>query len=160
MSLDIYVFPSVNRANIRIGVQHKMWAIPRPAELRMKRQFTTKALNMPIGAHGLFYCTAAKAFTVPFSVASRPDTNHIVNNVWDGEFILPFHIHPLSDAWPWIDKDTIDDVLPTLRHSKEGWYKRIKFRPNQIFSPTTLSLHDWYALVKCLATIDRSPVPS
>src|SRR4051812_34317141 len=96
-------------------------AIPKPNTIRMQRQFATKALKVPVGAHGIFYLSAKQWFTTPFIVASRPDPDVTICDVWDGDFFLPFQIHPLSEAWPWATKATIKQILPSLCSSETAW---------------------------------------
>jgi hypothetical protein len=155
MALDLYVFTSASQKNIEIGVEHGMWAIPKPKTLRMHRQFTTKALKMPVGAHGVFYLSGLQLFTTPFIVASQPDPDVTEREVWDGEFFLPFHIHALSDAWPWIEKREIKRMLPTLCLSEKGWDQQILIKPIEAFLPSKLTNRDWEALVGSLAPVQE-----
>jgi hypothetical protein len=154
MSLDIYVFPSNRIDNVRIGVENGIWAVPAHSET-MHRQYAKKASSMPVGSHGVFYCSDIKALTVPFIVLSPVDEDAVVRDVWDGEFVLPFHICALGDGWHYIEKDSIDRALPSLRNSNRTWHKTLRFRPNLAFLPTCLSACDWEILVQRLAPIDR-----
>jgi hypothetical protein len=153
MALDIYVFPSKTIENVRIGVNEGLWAVPVPTEARMKRQFATKALAMPIGAHGVFYCSGrVGSLTVPFIVMSRPDSKRIVRDVWNGAFFLPFRICPLGGSERWVRKSDVDRLLPTFRASEFKWHKLLRFRPNEVFLPSSLSSRDWEVLVQRLGS--------
>jgi hypothetical protein len=149
--MDLYVFPSATKKNIEIGLKNGMWAIQKPSSARMQRQYATKAQKMPVGAHGLFYCQ--KWFTAPFIVASSPDLN-AEPNLWNGEFFLPFHIHPLSDGWPSLSTADLKRILPTLSMYNGRWDERLLIKPNQYFLPSKVTIRDWEVLVKRLASIE------
>ncbi len=153
MALDLYVFSSKSRQNIEIAVQNRVWAIPKPGQPRMQRQFTTKALKMPVGAHGVFYLSDKQWFTAPFIVASQPDPYAKISDLWEGDFFLPFRIHPLSEAWPWATKSSIMQLLPSLCVSTIAWDEQIYVKPNQVFLPSKVSIRDWEALVEELAVL-------
>jgi hypothetical protein len=123
----------------------------------MRQQFTTKACKMPVGAHGLFYLSGRKSFTVPFIVASSPDTKHEGDFVWTGRYFLSFNIYPLGTAPPYITRRDLEENLPTLSDSQKRWDQKICFRPNQAFVASELSPRDWEALVRLLGRPVTSP---
>ncbi len=151
MPFDIYVFASTSLKNIRTGVESKLWAVQRPSMPSMCSQYRTKAKKMPVGAHGVFYCN--KSLTVPFIVASSPDPQQVVKDVWDGEFMLPFRIHPLGTTAKSIEKDEIDQVLPSFRDSDDHWYDVMRYRLQLVFLPSQLTIDDWQVLVQKLAPL-------
>jgi hypothetical protein len=152
MPLDLYVFPSATQKNIEIGIENRTWAIAKPPSVRRQRQYETKARKMPVGAHGIFYCK--KWFTAPFIVASPPNPCVTESSLWKGEFFLPFHIHPLSEGWPWMSTTDIRRSLPSLASVNGNWTERILVRPNLTFIPSKVTNRDWEILVQTLASIE------
>lgn len=145
-----HVFTSTNLENIRIGVKHRMWAIPIPKNSSMKKQFKTKSKNIQVGARGFFYCSVMKFFTTPFIVSSLPDTEKLVTDVWDGTFMLPFKIDPLGDLSRYVWVREIKENLPSLRDNSKAWHHVIRIRPNLVFLPTELTEADWSYLMDAL----------
>jgi hypothetical protein len=68
-----------------------MWAVADIVSEQLKARIT-KARQMPLGASGLFYCSDAECFTVPFHIQSHPEFRD-VPGVWH----FPFRIEPLGD---------------------------------------------------------------
>ncbi len=77
-----------------------------------------------------------------------------MSNVWSGDFFLPFRIVPLGEPSRWIEKRSFSELLPTLRNSEMPWHKTLRFRANEIFLPSALSLSDWHVLIERLVTED------
>lgn len=148
--MDLYVFSSKTIDNIAIGVENRLWAVPIPAEEQYRRQFTTKAMDMPVGAHGVFYCSGnIKSFMVPFLVESQAEENKVIENVWAGKFFLPFRIRTLGDTSRLLPKDKVNRLLPSF-NPLNPWHCNLRFRPNLAFLPSKVLQGDWDALVKHL----------
>jgi hypothetical protein len=92
---------------------------------------------MPIGAAGLFYCSAHPTFfTVPFLVESQPEDRPI-DGVWDERWFLPFAIRPLGEPSRQV----------TLAHAYNTW-QRLKEVENVAdainLGPATAFDHTWF----------------
>jgi len=109
--MNVYIFPSLTMRNIHIGVERKMWAVAPISEPHATAR-RTRALNMPLGIAGLFYCSedGFKCFTVPFIVESEP-LDKAVPDVWPETWYLPFRIRPLGSIQHRV----------TLAHARATW---------------------------------------
>ena len=97
---------------------------------------------MPIGAAGLFYCSAhPEFFTVPFLVESQPEDIPI-DGVWDERWFLPFAIRPLGEPGRQV----------TLTHAYDTWQRlkevehltdAINLGPATAFDSTWFPRVDW-----------------
>ncbi|HEX5219789.1 MAG TPA: hypothetical protein VFZ59_09500 [Verrucomicrobiae bacterium] len=140
-AMDLYVFPSVSLRNIQIGVDRKMWAVAPIGEPYASLR-AARSRAMPIGAAGLFYCSAhPEFFTAPFLVESQPEDRPI-DGVWDERRFLPFAIRPLGDP----------SRLVTLAHAYKTWQRlkeveivtdAINLGPATAFDSTWFPRVDW-----------------
>jgi hypothetical protein len=147
-TMDVYIFPSVSLKNIEIGVRHKTWAVAR-MDGPYEAMRLTRSRDMPIGAAGLFYCSAdPKFFTVPFLVESRPE-DRPVDGVWDERWFSPFSLRPIGDTRNQI----------TLAHARNTWEKlkevgnvteAINLGPAMAFAKTWFPRHDWDLILEQL----------
>src|SRR5437016_11714401 len=92
----VYIFSSAKLHHVWIALQHNLWAVA-DIDFQQISGRETKAAQMPVGANGLFYCSDAKCFTVPFLVETRPVAKEIRDNPWPGSWHFPFRIRPLGD---------------------------------------------------------------
>ena len=118
-----------------------MWAVAPIAEPHASRR-VLRSHKMPIGAAGLFYCSAyPEFFTVPFLVESPPEDRPI-DGVWDERWFLPFAIRPLGEPSRQV----------TLAHAFNTWQRleevehvndAINLRPATAFDSTWFPRTDW-----------------
>src|SRR6266571_1486082 len=124
--MNLYIFTSPTLKSIQTGIDHRTWAVEFLEEPHAWAQLG-RSRQMPIGAAGLFFCTAEpQVFTAPFIVESRPEDRAIAG-VWDETRYLPFSIRPLGDmsnqilfsharlSWPTLKG--MEDVSTTLNLS-------------------------------------------
>ena len=140
-AMQLYVFPSVSLRNIQIGVERQIWAVAPIDEPYASRRLS-RSRAMPIGAAGLFYCSAHPGFfTVPFLVESQPEDRPI-DGVWDERWFLPFAIRPLGDPSRQV----------TLAHAFNTWQRlqevenvtdAINLGPTTAFDNTWFPRGDW-----------------
>jgi len=110
--IDVFVFSSNNLTNIWAGVGAGLWAVAEQQKRKVGGA-REKAQFLQIGSLGVLYCSKNKSFTTPFVVFSRPDLEGVVKNVWDDQWVLPFHIHPLGTPRRLLHKDRLRHILPS-----------------------------------------------
>ena len=98
--MPAYIFPSRSTQHVEIAVEQKLWAI-HDIVARQHAARRVKASAVPVGAEGIFYVSARKAFTVPFIVSSTPEERE-VKGIWPGVWHYPFRIEPLGPPWRFI----------------------------------------------------------
>src|SRR5438445_5643507 len=69
--VPLYIFSSGELKHVWIAIQRRMWAVADIDRDQLAGR-RTKAMQMPVGANGLFYCSDAECFTVPFVIQSHP----------------------------------------------------------------------------------------
>jgi hypothetical protein len=148
----IFVFSSKDLTNIWAGIGAGLWAVSRSPDAATHQGRVTKAKNMRVGSFGILYCSATQSLTTPFIVFSSPDPKAVINNIWKGEWVLPFKIHPLGTPTKSLSKNEAMKVLPTLRTSgKNNIGHVINVQAITAFSPSRLIDQDWEVLIGRLA---------
>jgi hypothetical protein len=146
----LYVFTSNDLTNIWAGVGAQMWAVPNSNSESSNKGRATKALKMPVGAFGILYCTEKKSFTCPFVVHSKVDQNRVVNDVWAGQWILPFKIRTIGDPHALLKWEEAKKLLPSCAGNKK-LNELLHVEPLTVFTADEISEADWSILVEKLA---------
>ena len=145
----IYIFPSDELRHVWIGLQRGLWAV---GDITSDQQISreTKANQMPIGAHGLFYCSDAKCFTVPFIIESHPE-HRDVSDIWPGVWHFPFRIRPLGDLGKRISLSTAKHEWKTLK-GVSNITKVLRISGSMAFVPSWLYASDWQLILQKLSS--------
>jgi len=148
--MDLCLFASRTITNIWAGIGARMWAVSHEQATNIP-SLAQKALRMPIGALGLFYCSETHSFTTPFLVYSPPQEGVVVDDVWPEQWTLPFRIHPLGTPRNQLHKDEAQNIIPTLSNSDEPWTSVFFVQPTTVFVPSQITSDDWQILIQRLA---------
>ena len=144
----VFIFSSGDLKHVWTAIQKRTWAVASidPDQLPGRR---TKAKQMPIGANGLFYCSDAECFTVPFIVQSHPEQREI-NDVWPGTWHFPFEINPLGDLSRRISLAKAKATWRTLQDARNVT-TRINISGSMAFVPSWLYEEDWNGILRQLS---------
>src|SRR6266436_1151096 len=94
--MNVYIFVSKTLKDIQKAIDHKSWAVESMEEPHAWARLG-RSRQMPVGAAGLFYCSAEpQVFTTPFIVESRAE-DRAVAGIWEQNRYLPFTIRPIGD---------------------------------------------------------------
>ncbi len=146
--VPVYIFSSGELRHVWIAVQKRMWAVATIDRDQLAAR-TTKAKQMPIGANGLFYCSDAECFTVPFIVQSHPQEKE-VTDVWPGVWHFPFEIDPRGDLSKRISLSKAKSAWRTLEGARNVT-TRINISGSMAFVPSWLYQEDWDAILRQLS---------
>jgi hypothetical protein len=150
--MAIYVFTSTNLTNIWAGIGAGLWAVSKSEHAPTNSGRKTKAQNMKIGSFGILYCSKNHSLTTPFVVLSNPNPERIIEDVWDGTWVLPFRIHPLGTPNKLLPWDDAKSVLPSPRSlNTTNLNTIVNVQATTVFSPSKLTEADWEVLVTHLA---------
>jgi hypothetical protein len=148
--MKIYVFTATGLTNIWAGVGAQMWAVPNSTSASSNKGRATKAGKMPVGAFGILYCTEKKSFTCPFVVHSKPDPDRVVDDVWEGKWILPFKIRTIGNPHALLKWDDAKKLLPSCL-AGTPLNELIHVEPLTVFTGDEITDADWSLLVEKLA---------
>lgn len=151
--VPVYIFSSGDLKHVWTAVQKRMWAVAQidPDQLAAR---TTKAKQMPIGSNGLFYCSDAECFTVPFTVQSHPEAREI-KDVWPGVWHFPFEIVPMGDLSKRISLRKAKSTWRTLEGARNVT-TRINISGSMAFVPSWLYEEDWKHILHNLCGTSHS----
>lgn len=146
--MHVYIFTANSFNDIEIGLKHKTWAVELMEEphawARMGR-----ARQVPLGAAGLFYCSATPGvFTSPFIVESRPEEG-VVARGWGDPRFLPFSIRPIGDLSHQILFSHARLSWPTLK-GVEDPATLLNLAPELAFTPSFIPRYDWDLILEQL----------
>ncbi len=146
--IPVYIFPTQQLHHVSIALQKGLWAV---ADIQSDQRAAraTKARQMPLGSNGLFYCSDAKLFTVPFTVASPPEDRD-VTDVWPGVWRFPFRIQPLGTLGKRISLATAKREWETLR-GVANVTQTLRLSGGMAFVPSWLYETDWQLIISQLA---------
>jgi hypothetical protein len=148
MSMDVYVFSSTLITDIWAGIGAGLWAIS--AKTGQRPDVKTKAANMTAGSAGIFYLSKPYyALTTPFIVLAPPEDRQ-EKEVWNGQWALPFKIHPLGSPRIVFEKKDFLSTLPTLKGHTSDWDDLLMVSGTKSFVPAVLSKQDWDIIIKRL----------
>ncbi|MEH7026578.1 hypothetical protein [Bacillus wiedmannii] len=139
--MEIYIFPSYNITNAWAAVGGKKWAVKPSENESTNKGYKTKSQKMLIGSFGMLYNSEQKEFTIPFVVKSKA-RDIIENEIWNGEFILPFEIIPLGDPSKRITKEELERIL-TDHNDIKGLSIFGKLSPSLSFNSNTIKKEVW-----------------
>lgn len=149
--MDLYCFSSKTLTNIWAGVGAGLWAVSEIEEPGMKARIT-KSKKVKVGSCGLFYCAETHSFTAPFIVYSTPDSETIVENIWDGAWHLPFRIHLLGTPNRQVSAEGAKERWPVLRASKASSVTAaMNATGTTVFVPKEIGHKDWECILRDLA---------
>ena len=122
--MKLYTFASNSIPNIWAAVGASAWAVRTPESDATKKQKITKALKMPIGAFGIFYCSKI-GLTTPFVVYSCALEKSFQANIWEGHWFLQFRIKPLGDPSSFLSLSDAKAVLPSISARKQKTFDEL-----------------------------------
>lgn len=140
--IKLYVFSSKTLNNIWAGIGAGKWAV----QLCNIPNLKEKAMNMPLGSLGLFYCSESKEFTTPFIVTKKVEDKRI-KNIWPEEWMFPFGIKVFGNPDKGIHKNNIN-ILPVVSKSSRRWNHVMGISPIEVFVPIEISGEDWKILIE------------
>lgn len=145
--MDVYIFSSKNLTNIWAGVGARKWAISKDqAEMSGTR---TKASQLRIGSLGLIYCVETQELTTPFLVASTPEPDSTVENIWPEKWFFPFSILPIGSPSKRFPKREISK-LPVVLGSGRQWNTIIHTQGQFVFQASQVGVEDWEIIFAAL----------
>ncbi|MGU3354052.1 hypothetical protein ACLBWW_20190 [Bacillus sp. M5A3_1b] len=139
--MKIYIFSSYNITNAWASVGGKKWAVKPSDKESINKGYKTKSENMLIGSFGMLYNSKKQEFTVPFVVKSKAK-DVTENEIWNGEFILPFEIIPLGDPSKVISKFDFEYILNKYEDI-EGLRISGRLSPSHNFNSNTIKEEVW-----------------
>src|SRR6476620_106537 len=104
----------MNLTNVWAGIGAGMWAISEQQAAKVSGA-VSKSNDLRVGSRGIIYCSDSQTFTTPFLVASKPEPDKRIDNVWPEIWTLPFRIMPLGTPRRQLHKDRLSLVLPSLQ---------------------------------------------
>lgn len=148
--MNLYIFSSLNLTNIWAGIGARQWAIS-VQQAQNVGGAVLKSAHMGIGSLGLVYCSGTQTFTTPFLVASKPNPDVVVSDIWPEPWTLAFRVLPLGTPRKQLHKDDVKATLPSLRDSSRRWNHLLHVTPTTVFVPSEIEQSDWEALMIHLA---------
>lgn len=145
--MDVYVFSSASIENIQIGLDKKLWAVG-PIDEVVRQARVTRALDMPVGAAGLFYSSQRQIFTSPFRVESKP-VDESVEGVWPERWHLPFSILPIGNLSTFIPINVAKGTWPLLE-GIGNVTEVVNLGPVTAFSKTWFPRRNWDIILEQL----------
>jgi hypothetical protein len=157
--MNLFCFASRNVENIRIGIEHHMWAVATLLNQQSMAARITKAEKyLKPGNLGVLYCNPTHSFTTPFIVRSHADPDTVVTDVWPAPWRLPFKIETLGNLSRQITGDLAAKHWPVLKqrleanHGRGGVSAAFNITGTTVFVPVEISGEDWEAILEDLAT--------
>ena len=148
--MNLYIFSSLNLTNIWAGIGARQWAISAQQAQKVGGA-VQKSMHMGVGSLGLIYGSETQTFTTPFLVASKPNPDTTITNIWLEPWTLAFRVLPLGTPRKQLHKDDIKATLPSLRDSIRQWNHLLLVQPTTVFVPSEIQQSDWEALMIRLA---------
>jgi hypothetical protein len=153
--MKLYVFACKNLTNIWAGIGAKTWAVSIVDSSNTQARIT-RAQNVRIGQFGIIYCTdeLVRSLTTPFIIATHPDPERKVKDIWPEEWSMPFGIHPLGTPKKlWAGHDAVRE-LPSNKDSGNTHIGSVfKHMGTTVFSPIDIGDDDWAMIVEKLGDI-------
>jgi hypothetical protein len=147
--VDLYVFPATSLREIQTAHDAGRWGIQ--ASASRHASLTTRAKEIPIGAHGIFYCSASKSLTTPFRFTSAPDPDSTIADLWHDERSFPFGFEPLGSTQRQMGLDQARRLLDVSTTSTSTNSSNIfHLAPTRMFSPIEITDTDWDTLLRTL----------
>jgi len=147
--VTIFIFPCEDIQNVSIGYARSQWAIPMSnSETETKKRFTRSKQFFHPGSYGIFYVVKDKILTTPFISLSYPDENHIMKEVWKGEWHFPFEIRPLGKPDICMTKDEILQLNLVTKNGEDPKLSRLT--GVAYFTPKYISQQDFNIIINKL----------
>lgn len=147
--MDLYTFPAMSLREIQIAHDAGRWGI-KPTASR-HASLTTRARKIPVGAHGVFYCSASKSLTTPFTFTSVPDPDATITDLWRDEHSFAFDFEPLGSPQRQMGLDQARRLLDVSTGSASTNSSNIfHLAPTRMFTPIEITDIDWDTLLRTL----------
>lgn len=160
--MNLFCFASRSIENIRIGIEHQLWAVASLLNQQSMAARATKAERyLKPGDFGVLYCNPTHSFTTPFIIRSYADPVKVVLDVWPEPWRLPFQIETLGDLSRQIPSDVAAKHWPVARQRLEatggrgGISAAMNITGTTVFVPVSISGADWERILEDLATTQR-----
>jgi len=146
--MQVYIFCAKTLKEIQIGIENRLWGVEACEEPEAWARLG-RARQMPVGAPGLFHCSAEPAiFTTPFIVESRPEEK-FVTGIWEQPFELPFAIRPIGDTKAQVLLSHARLTWPNLK-GRDDVSSALNLSPSLAFSPSFVPRYDWDIILEQL----------
>ena len=146
--MQVYIFCAKTLKEIQIGIENRLWAVEPIGEPDAWARLG-RSRQMPLGAPGLFYCSAEPAvFTTPFIVESRAEDRSIAG-VWDQTLQLPFSIRPIGDLKSQVLLSHARLTWPNLK-GRDDVSAALNLSPSLAFTPSFIPRYDWDIILEQL----------
>ncbi len=153
--MDLFCFACRNEQNIRLGIEHQLWAVASLLNAQSMAARITKAERyMQVGAKGLLYCNPRQSFTTPFVVRSKADPDALVQNVWPESWRLPFKIETLGNLSRQLPAKDAERRWPFLQKRlgrSGGVSAAMNLTGTTVFVPVEITSDDWELICADLA---------
>ena len=147
--MDLYTFPAKSLREIQIAHNAGRWGIT--ASAKMRASLTTRSGAIPIGAHGIFYCSASKSLTTPFSFTTVPDPDATITDLWPDARSFAFDFEPLGSPQREMGLDQARRLLDVSTESTSTNSSNIfHLAPTQTFAPIEVTDTDWATILRNL----------
>jgi hypothetical protein len=150
MNMDLYIFTSMLRKNIKIGCEAQRWAVSCLIDSRrtMRRRWSIAQYMAP-GSRGVIYCSENGRFTMPFMTRTIPTCSRDTST-WPGEtWAYPFEIVPLGSWARSVDADSAREEWEFLRGKNLSSIPGIN--QTNCFVPVKIEVIDWRMICSRLA---------
>jgi len=158
-NMNLFCFASRNIENIKIGIEHQLWAVATLSNQQSMAGRITKALRyLRPGDFGVLYCNPLHSFTTPFIVRSRVDTARVVTNVWPEAWVLPFKIQTIGDLSRQVSAEDAEEGWPVVmrrmstKQRRGGISAAMNITGTTVFVPVDITEEDWKRICNDLAT--------
>lgn len=148
--MHLYPFSSDDEENVQRAFDAGVWAVRPWSSGPLEKARRTRASRMPIGAAGILYCKSTRSFLMPFIVRSRPDPDAKIDNLWSGEWVLPFSFWTLGDARHRISLDDAKRAWGFL-HGCQNVSQQLPLSGAATFAGKRICVADWSSILVSLA---------
>ncbi len=110
----------------------------------MVASLTTRCEEIEPGAHGVFYCSASKSLTTPFTFTTDPEIDGVV---------FSFGFEPLGSPQKEMSLGQARRLLDVGKNSDSVNSSNIfNLAPTRAFTPIMVTETDWTTILRNLAT--------
>jgi len=147
--VDLYVFPAMSVREIQTAHDAGRWGIQ--AGSKMRASLATRSQGISVGARGIFYCSASKGLTVPFTFVTVPDPEATITDLWPDDRSFVFSFEPLGSPGREMGLDQARRLLDTSTRSASTNSSNIfHLAPTRMFAPIEITERDWDTLLRNL----------
>jgi hypothetical protein len=149
--VDLYVFPATSLREIETARNAGRWGIP--ARAKMRTSLTSRSTEIAVGAHGIFYCSASKSLTTPFTFTTVPDPDTTITDLWPDERSFAFTFEPLGSTQREMGLTQARQLLDVgIQSTSKNSSNIFHLAPTQTFAPIQITDRDWATLLRNLGT--------